>query len=244
MLRAVQAKHPGEDNGRRRSLNNGSIGRTLIGEGCEAMELVIWVSLAFALGWFAGRTRRNRAENRGEAAVRRLLSATFPDANYHLLNSITLPDGEGTTQIDHILVSRFGVFVIETKHYNHWIVAPATSPQWTQVIYKKQYKFQNPLHQNRKHVGVVRELLDFLPAEHVHSVVVFTGNPDFKTQRPPGVFLLSELAESMRRYDEEVLSENRLQFCVGRLEWRRKALTQQTDVEHVEHLRRKFGDTA
>ena len=29
---------------------------------------------------------------------------------YHSLNDVTLPSTEGTTQIDHVLVSRFGIF--------------------------------------------------------------------------------------------------------------------------------------
>jgi len=35
---------------------------------------------------------------------------------------LTLPDGEGsTTQIDHFLLSPYGLFVIETKNYKGWI---------------------------------------------------------------------------------------------------------------------------
>ncbi len=35
---------------------------------------------------------------------------------YHLINNATLPAQKGTTQIDHIIVSRYGVFVVETKN--------------------------------------------------------------------------------------------------------------------------------
>ena len=39
------------------------------------------------------------------------------DEHYILLNDVTLPDeSTGTTQIDHILLSPFGIFVIETKN--------------------------------------------------------------------------------------------------------------------------------
>ena len=37
---------------------------------------------------------------------------------YHRLNNITLPlSNGGSTQIDHVIVSVYGIFVIETKHY-------------------------------------------------------------------------------------------------------------------------------
>jgi hypothetical protein len=181
-------------------------------------------------------------ENRGEAAVRRELVARFSAPAYHLLNNVTLPVEDGTTQVDHVLVSRFGVFVLESKHYKGWLFAQATALQWTQVLYKKHYKFQNPIHQNRKHVSAVAKLLDFVPTEHIHSVVVFTGEATFKTQRPAGVVALPELQAHISSFGVEVLTENRMQFCVGRLEHCRLALTKQTDVEHVAHLRRKFGD--
>ena len=112
------------------------------------------------------------------------------------------------------------------------------------MLHKKHYKFQNPIHQNRKHVSAVVKLLDFLPVENVHSIVVFTGDAIFKTERPAGVVLLAELRAHIEGCNAEVMSENRVQYCVGRLECRRLALTKQTDIEHVAHLRRKFGDTA
>ena len=206
------------------------------------MTSILIIIVTFFVGLYVGRWRLRLTENRGEAAVRRLLATHFSSTAYHLLNNVTLPVDDGTTQIDHILVTRYGIFVIETKHYTGWLFANPSSPNWTQVIYKKNFKFQNPLHQNRKHVKAVEKLLDFISPEHIHSVVVFTGDATFKTPRPEGVQTLSELERHIRSHQTEVLSENRLQFCVGRLEFCRKALTQQTDVEHVAHLRRKFGD--
>ncbi len=34
---------------------------------------------------------------------------------YHLIKNVTLPTEDGSTQIDHVVVSKFGVFVVETK---------------------------------------------------------------------------------------------------------------------------------
>lgn len=35
---------------------------------------------------------------------------------YYLIKNVILPTEDGTTQIDHIIVSVFGVFVVETKN--------------------------------------------------------------------------------------------------------------------------------
>ncbi|XOV87017.1 MAG: nuclease-related domain-containing protein [Pseudomonadota bacterium] len=71
-----------------------------------------------AIGYFLGRTRDYHAtvfQNRGEAIVSRVVLKNFGPPDYHLINHATLRMENGTTQVDHILVSRFGVFVIETK---------------------------------------------------------------------------------------------------------------------------------
>ena len=174
--------------------------------------------------------------------VRRTLQQKCTGPDWHLLNNVTLPTTDGTTQIDHILVSRYGIYVIETKDYSGWIFGDLKSPQWTQVIYRQKFRFQNPLHQNFKHIRSVKKLLDFLPEDQVKGVVIFTGDAVFKTSRPDGIFTLIEFTKLLQSLSDEQISENRLQFCVGRLECHRLALTKQTDVEHQQHLQRKFGN--
>ena len=201
----------------------------------------IYLLLALGIGYFLGRHRTSSLQNSGEALVCRELQATFLGPDFHLLNHITLKIKDGTTQIDHILVSRFGVFVIETKDYKGWIFANAKHATWTQVIYRVKFKFQNPIFQNMRHVRAVEELLEFLPSEAIKSAVVFTGSAEFKTDMPSGVYTLSGLIDHLKSATEEVMSLNRVQFCVGRLETVRLAITGQTDIEHVKSLQRKHG---
>jgi restriction system protein len=180
-----------------------------------------------------------RFQNRGEELVRKSIINQLPSSAWHLLNNVTLKVGDGTTQIDHILVSRYGVFVMETKHYTGWIFGDAKSKQWTQVIYGTKRRFQNPLHQNYKHLKAVQELLDFLSPEQVVGFVVFTGDAKFKTDIPSGVFSLDNVVQHFNALSKEVLTENRMQFCVGRLECNRLALTQETDIEHQINLAKR-----
>jgi hypothetical protein len=90
----------------------------------------------------------------------------------------------------------------------------------------------------------VRDLLDFLPPETIKSVVVFTGDAEFKTETPQGVILIDELTDHIGRQNEAVMSLNRLQFCVGRLETTRLAISGKTDVEHIESLEQRFRERA
>lgn len=222
----------------------------------ERTVLHVLLVAALLAGYILGRRRSGRTrhrvraalaglrlpgfQNAGEARVSRVLRAHFAHPDYHLMNHVTLRMKDGTTQVDHILVSRFGVFVIETKDYGGWIFANASAATWTHVYYRAKFTIQNPILQNYRHVCAVRDLLDFLPPEAIKSVVVFTGDAEFRTDVPRGVVTVDQLADHVRQHADVVMSPNRLQFCVGRIETARLAMSRATDVEHVESLRRRF----
>lgn len=210
-------------------------------------DWIVLISLlggAIAFGFVLGRTRSYYTtvfQNRGEALVSRVVLKNFGPPDYHLINHVTLQMKDGTTQVDHILVSRFGVFVVETKDYKGWIFGGAKQRSWTQVLFRAKYRFQNPIHQNMRHVRAVQNLLHLLPPGAIKSVVVFTGEAKFKTELPPGVFYISGLVDYLRGQIEEVMSLNQLQSCVGRLETARFAISGETDIEHVRSLERRHG---
>ncbi len=148
---------------------------------CFAALLVLWLLLKIAggsafKGWL------------GERMVSRLALKRLDPALYQTFGDIYLPrpDGKGTTQVDHIVVSKFGIFVIETKNYKGWIFGNEKQPQWTQQIYKAKHRFQNPIQQNLLHVKALVQFLG-LPDHHFHPVVMFIGDSQFKTPMPSNV---------------------------------------------------------
>ncbi|MFA4987871.1 MAG: NERD domain-containing protein [Candidatus Brocadiia bacterium] len=105
---------------------------------------------------------------------------------YRRINNLIVPSRNGTTQIDHVLVSVFGIFVIETKNISGWIFGSPNQDKWTQVLYGKKYHFQNPLRQNYRHTKCLSEFLH-LPHDLFRSVVFFIGDCEFKTEMPENV---------------------------------------------------------
>lgn len=83
----------------------------------------------------------------GEKIVAAILSG-LPKQQYRVVNNVMLGTEYGTTQIDHVVVSVYGIFVIETKNYKGWITGSEFGDYWTKNMYGKKYKFQNPLKQN------------------------------------------------------------------------------------------------
>lgn len=142
--------------------------------------------LAFVLS-LAGRFLRSPSVKGrvGEAVVSVGALKRLDPKVYRVFNDIVLPrpDGNGTTQIDHVVVSPFGIFVIETKNYAGWIFGDENSRTWTQVIYQKKSRFQNPLHQNALHVSALVKATG-LPREWFHNLVYFAGDATLKTSLP------------------------------------------------------------
>lgn len=157
---------------------------------------------------------------------------------YHRLHDIILPCSDGTTQIDHVLVSVYGIFVIETKNMKGWIFGDERSPQWTQTIFGKKSRFQNPLRQNYRHVVALSEYLDF-PQEKIHSVVFFIGDCEFKTPMPQNV-LNNGLCQYIKGFQDVVFTQEEVDEIRVRLQ-RTKAAKLVSHKEHVEGLKERHG---
>ena len=106
--------------------------------------------------------------------------------DYHHFRKIIIPTARGTTEIDHLIVSRFGIFVIELKDRSGWIFGNDADAQWTAVHFKRKFRFQNPLRQNYGHLKALEEFLGVGP-QKLHGLVVFRGPFEFKTPIPDGV---------------------------------------------------------
>lgn len=160
---------------------------------------------------------------------------------YRLLKNVTLPIEGGTTQIDHIIVSRFGVFVIETKNMKGWIFGNPQHKRWTQQLYRRKHQFQNPLHQNYGHVMTLKSLLGL--ADHqLHSIVYFIGDCSFKTPMPENV-LKRGLITHIKRMTIPVLSSEEVARIVDTIEQGRLAANWQTHKQHVAQLKARHRDT-
>lgn len=177
-----------------------------------------------------------------ERRISTLLSGLCKRTHTHLLDNVTLKLKDGsTTQIDHILVSRKGVLVVETKDYSGWIFGRYSSPKWTQVLYGKKSKFQNPTHQNYKHIQAVCEVLTVLPERMVSGVVVFTSRSEFKTPKPNRVIHEGELGAFFQNLKTTRLSVGQIKYCLKTIENARMAQTEETDLEHIQNLQQRFN---
>jgi len=176
----------------------------------------------------------------GEWVVALCLKFGLDKNTYRVLNNVMIPDNaEGTTQIDHIVLSPFGIFVIETKNMKGWIFGDQKSENWTQQIFKCKNQFQNPFRQNYKHIMCLADLTG-LPKESFTHIIVLLGDCQIKTRDKlpqslvtDGVsvisFIKSFSAEQFDQGELETIQENILSGRIGN--------TLQNKKAHVNHVK-------
>ncbi len=162
---------------------------------------------------------------------------------YPRLHNVTLNTPDGTTQIDHVFLSLSGIFVLETKNMSGWNFGSEKQAQWTQKLYKRTFKFQNPLRQNYKHLKALEATLGVNP-EHLHSVITFVGGSTFKTEVPANVTQGIGFIRYIQSFQQAVFSEAEVEAMLQALQTGSRAPTLATHREHVQNLKRRIDPTA
>jgi len=131
---------------------------------------------------------------------------------YRKFHNIILPSKNGTTQIDHLLVSPYGLFIVETKNKKGWIFGSADQSEWTQILFKEKYFFQNPLRQTFRQKKVLSEFLN-LNESLIYTVVYFVGDCTFKTPLPDNV-INSGIGRYIKKFKNYILSPQDVEHVI------------------------------
>ncbi len=143
--------------------------------------ILIFATLIFFI-IFLKKNRINKINNKigknGEKKVSRKLKRYSFTRGYKIINNIYLPLYDKTSQIDHIIIGRFGIIVIETKNLHGEIYGSMFDDKWIQYIGDKKHKFYNPLKQNQGHIDIIRHIFnkEKIYKVDIESFVVFVDN--------------------------------------------------------------------
>lgn len=177
----------------------------------------------------------------GEFLVNLFTKLKLDKNKYYLIKNVTLPTEDGTTQIDHIIVSEYGIFVVETKNIKGWIFGNEKDKMWTQKIYKHSSKFQNPLHQNYKHIKTIQSTLN-IEESKIFNVIVFTGDSTFKTKMPKNVKQGISYIDYIKSKKEKILTKHEVTNIISKIESGRLSRTFKTNREHIKHVKTIIED--
>ena len=134
--------------------------------------VIMAVIIALRIKWVKGKpSRKGKARER---QVAKILSS-LKHKDFIVFNDLILPSSNGhTSQIDHLVISTRGIFIIETKSHAGVIAGSENGQQWMQQLPSLSRPFYNPLLQNAAHIRTVRRLLSDLEPDSFISLVVFT----------------------------------------------------------------------
>ena len=113
----------------------------------------------------------------GERKSRRLLDKLDPKI-YQPLHDMLLPAKHDTSQLDHVLISPYGLFVIETKAFSGIISGREWDANWVQHIPRKiqELKIPNPCRQNYGHRVALQRLLTKFGNIPIHSIIAVSDS--------------------------------------------------------------------
>lgn len=169
----------------------------------------------------------------GERIVVNYLEEKLNTRKYYIFNNLTLKTEDGSTQIDHVIVSPYGIFVIETKDKSGWIFGNKEGKVWTQTFPNgEKYTFQNPFRQNYKHIKTLQKYLPFIQTSSFVTVIAFGRYAEFKTKKPYQVQYFDHLAGYILGFDIQTVSKAQFFMAIGKL----SQLCQSTDISREEHI--------
>ena len=174
----------------------------------------------------------------GEQIVKVAVLNKLDAAQYRHFSNLIIPAPNGTTQIDNIVVSPFGVFVIEAKYFQGWIFGGAKQEKWTHTLSRfEKYAFPNPIRQNYGHIKALARLLR-QPESRFHSVIVFAHrNCQLKTELPANVCLQHNFIEYIQGFTKNIVDDAalaRMNTILQQPEWQ---ATEDKKAAHVERLK-------
>ena len=142
---------------------------------CGILILIVTGGLVFGLpstkGWA------------GERLVRMVLKS-LPKDKYKILNDVYFRKGKWSCQIDHLVISPYGIFCIETKNYLGVTQGDYKDKLLQRRVLGMKYNTYSPIHQNYRHLQRLVEMFPLIKSysDYLHSIVCFMpgGTPKIK----------------------------------------------------------------
>lgn len=179
----------------------------------------------------------------GESAVKILLNKLDKE-KYKVINDVIFEnkyENNKSSQIDHLVVSKYGIFCIETKNYKGLIYGGENSRQWTQNIYGKKYKFKNPIFQNYGHIKVIENLLleNSLSEIPIFSIIAFEKEAKLNIKaEKANIIKIPYIVDRIKDLSqEEVLNEDQVNKIYNLI--MKEKLKDRSIKEHVKNIKER-----
>ena len=144
-----------------------------------------------------------------ETRVRRLLAQGLDARHYTVLNQVRIPSGGGSILLDHVVVSKFGVFVIASQYARGEVSGGEFQDRWKQQYLGRISRFDNPVHRSRMQTESLQRLLS-LPAGRFKTLVILCGHSSIRGEAPSPVLPAEKLVWQLRKFSDHCLDEEQV----------------------------------
>lgn len=207
--------------------------------------IVITVIIAVIILWLAVQPKTKTLSDRGKIGENKVSEVleTLPQ-KYHIINNVIIPDQKDisnkdyTTQIDHLIVSPFGIFVIETKNYSGWIFGAENTKRWKETFPTESHFFYNPIKQNWGHTYALAERLQ-LNVRYFKPIVVFSDGCELHVEATTPVVYMSQLVELILNYTQVILSEKEIALILSKISNLNLIVTE-IENKHIQSIGERF----
>lgn len=173
----------------------------------------------------------------GEYAVTSVLEKLSEE--YHVFNDVYLENKGYSSQIDHVVISQYGVFVIETKNYSGDVYGSEKAKHWTQYLNGEGFEFQNPILQNRSHVLAIKNTLHVSPTSII-PIVVFLGGANLHCNTTSAVLYTVQLREYILRHRTIAFTTEGVERLMQRLS-EAIIIDPNRRINHVQNIRQNIA---
>lgn len=170
---------------------------------------------------------------KGELLVQAVLDGAIQGEKY-VINNITARDENGNTfDIDHVLINKFGIWVIETKNYAGTVIGNEDDKEWIYRINGQEERRKNPIKQNKTHIYRLKEYLkeDW---KVFHNLVVFAGEARIFVSSD-SICFPETLVEKVNKKTDVLLTSARMKNCYEKIQ-KLKTDFAVSEREHVQAM--------
>lgn len=173
-----------------------------------------WIIPAAFLAVYLGSPR-----HRGRMAyrrVKRVLEQSLNRRRFTQFHGLVLPTGGGSETLDHVVVSRHGIFVIVSEHRPGLLSGGESQELWKQVRFGRARRWPNPLYRAKLQMETLQGILG-VPRDCFHLVVALGGQDKPPKGIPRQVLLIDRLVSFMESKADHLLTAEQADRMVAAL---------------------------
>lgn len=176
----------------------------------------------------------------GEKLVAKKLSK-LNKRKYKIINNLLLKTSKGTAQIDHIVISQYGVFVIETKNYKGIITGNEYDDNWNQILFNNKEALRNPIKQNNGHIKALKDVIPTLRYKKINSIILFTKRSKLKVNTATTVIYYNKVNKVIKRSRKKEFTKEEVDYIYKKLNELNIDCFKQR-VVHVKNVKRNIKE--